>query len=71
MFRNSKKKIQVEIYPTTAYPYLQIFTPAHRKSIAIENLSAAPDALNNGIGLKVLEPEESASFKTKFVIHAL
>jgi aldose 1-epimerase len=71
VFRNPKKKIQLEIYPSTSYPYLQIFTPDHRKSIAIENLSAPPDALNNGIGLKVLEPNQSASFTTKFVIHSL
>lgn len=71
VFRNPEKKIQIEIYPSTSYPYLQIFTPIHRKSIAIENLSAAPDAFNNGIGLKVLEPEKSASFTTKFVIHLL
>ncbi len=71
VFRNPKKKIQVEIYPSTAYPYLQIFTPVHRKSIAIENLSAAPDAFNNGIGLKVIEPDESVSFTTKFVIRPL
>jgi aldose 1-epimerase len=63
--------VQVEIYPETSYPYLQIFIPNHRKSIAIENLSAAPDAFNNGIGLKVLAPGESASYTTKFVIHPL
>jgi aldose 1-epimerase len=71
VFRNPKKKVQVEIYPATSYPYLLIFTPDHRKSIAIENLSAAPDAFNNGIGLKVLAPDESASYTTKFVIHPL
>ncbi len=71
VLRNPKKKIQVEIYPSTSYPYLQIFTPRHRKSIAIENLSAAPDAFNNGIGLKVLDPDETASFTTTFVIHSL
>jgi aldose 1-epimerase len=71
VFRNPKKKVQVELYPATSYPYLQIFTPNHRKSIAIENLSAAPDAFNNGIGLKVLAPDESASFTTTFVIHLL
>jgi aldose 1-epimerase len=71
VLRNPKKKIQLEIHPANSYPYLQIFTPNHRKSIAIENLSAAPDALNNGIGLKVLEPRQSVSFTTKFVIHPL
>ncbi|MBA4141207.1 MAG: hypothetical protein H0X70_12070, partial [Segetibacter sp.] len=71
VFRNPKKKIQLEIYPASSYPYLQIFVPNHRKSIAIENLSAAPNAFNNGIGLKVLQPNESTSYTTKFVIHPL
>jgi len=71
VFRNPAKKVQVEIHPSEAYPYLQIFTPDHRRSIAIENLSAAPDAFNNGIGLKVLEPHESVSFITKYIIRKL
>jgi aldose 1-epimerase len=71
VFRNPHKKIQVEIYPSKEYPYLQIFTPGHRKSIALENLSAAPDAFNNAMGLKVLEPNEQVNFVTKFVIRSL
>lgn len=69
--RNPLKKVQVEIYPSSSYPYLQVFTPEHRKSIAIENLSAAPDAFNNGIGLRVLEPGEAVDFSTKFIINFL
>lgn len=71
VFRNAKRNIQVEIYPEESYPYLQFYTPDDRKSIAIENLSAAPDAFNNGFGLKTLEPQQSASFTTKFVIKSL
>jgi aldose 1-epimerase len=71
IFRNPNKNIEVQIHPSTSYPYLQFFTPDHRKSIAIENLSAAPDAFNNGIGLKVLAPQECASFNTKYVINPL
>ncbi len=71
VFRNPLKKIQVEIHPSAQYPYLQIFTPPHRNSIAIENLSAPPDALNNFIGLQVLEPQERISFSTKFIIKSL
>ena len=71
VFRNPLKKIQVEIHPSEQYPYLQIFTPPHRNSIAIENISAAPDALNNFTGLQVLEPQERISFSTKFVIKSL
>lgn len=36
--------------------YLQLFTPDHRRSVAIEPISCIADAFNNRIGLKVLEP---------------
>ena len=36
--------------------YLQIFTPDHRRSVAIEPISCIADAFNNRIGLKVLQP---------------
>ena len=71
VLRNPAKKIQVEVYPDKSYPYLQIYTPDHRGSIAIENLSAAPDAFNNGIGLITLNKEESVSFATAYKITAL
>lgn len=44
------------------YPFLQLYIPDDRKSIAIENLSGAPDAFNNGIGLTVLQPGEEKEF---------
>lgn len=50
------------------YPYLQIYTPPHRKSIAIENLSAAPDCFNNSIGLMILEPGQSQTFTLGYQI---
>lgn len=71
VLRNPLRKVQVEIYPSSSYPYLQIYTPDHRKSIAIENLSGAPDAFNNGIGLKVLEANETATFSTTYKIKFL
>ncbi len=40
-------------------PYVQIYTPPHRKSIAIEPMSSCVDALNNQKGLLVLEPSTS------------
>ena len=43
IFRNPKRKIELQVHPSESYPYLQFFTPDHRQSIAIENLSAAPD----------------------------
>lgn len=68
VLRNPVKNIQVEIHPENSYPYLQVYTPSHRKSIAIENLSSVPDAFNNGIGLRTLEPNEWASFTTTYII---
>lgn len=68
VLRNPLRKVQVDFHPSSSYPYLQIYTPKHRKSIAIENLSAAPDAFNNGIGLRVLEANEAAAFSTVYKI---
>ena len=71
VLRDAEKKMQVEIYPNKTYPYLQIYTPPHRKSIAIENLSAIPDAFNNGVGLQVLQPGAVTSFITIYKITSL
>ncbi len=71
VLRDKLQKIQLEIYPDKSYPYLQIYTPPHRNSIAIENLSAAPDVFNNGMGAKVLAPGEIANFTTNYKITLL
>ncbi|HEY5405825.1 MAG TPA: aldose 1-epimerase [Ginsengibacter sp.] len=71
VLRNQAKKIEIEIHPEKSYPYLQVYIPPHRKSIAIENLSGAPDAFNNGMGVITLEPGESALFKTSYKIKFL
>ncbi|MDX2048297.1 MAG: aldose 1-epimerase [Chitinophagaceae bacterium] len=60
------KGLQLNIYPDKTYPYLQVYTPADRQSIAIENLSGLPDAFNNGIGLTVLLPGEEKNYITCF-----
>ncbi|TDH23048.1 aldose 1-epimerase [Segetibacter sp. 3557_3] len=67
VIRNPKNRLAVEIRPSRSYPYLHVYTPPHRQSIAIENLSAAPNTFNNGIGLRVLEPGQSGCFTTTFV----
>jgi aldose 1-epimerase len=71
VLRNPAKNIEIEIHPEKSYPYLQIYIPPHRKNIAIENLSGAPDAFNNGMGVITLEPGESAIFKTSYKITIL
>jgi aldose 1-epimerase len=68
ILRDPQQQLQLEIRPGIAYPYLQLYTPSHRQSIAIENLSAAPDAFNNGMGLITLAAGEEASFTTNYTI---
>jgi aldose 1-epimerase len=54
--------------PENSYPILQIYTPLSRKSIAIENLTGAPDNFNNGIGLLFLDPKKEYSFTTSYTV---
>jgi len=62
---------RLTVQPGAHYPYLQLYTPDHRKSIAIENLSAAPDAFNNGMGLVLVAPKEHRSFTTGYHLQIL
>jgi aldose 1-epimerase len=62
----SNKNLQLIIEPTLHYPYMQFYTPDDRKKIAIENLSSAPDAFNNKMGLQILEPQETINFSTSY-----
>lgn len=71
VLRNPEKKIEVQIIPDRAYPFLQLYTPPHRNSIAIENLSSPPDGFNNKIGLHVLAAGESVTFTTQYKINLL
>ncbi len=63
-----EKRLAIEFYPDAGYPVLQVYTPPHRRSIAVENLSGAPDAFNNKIGLVQLAPGESKTFSTTYKI---
>ncbi|MBP6881462.1 MAG: hypothetical protein KBC35_02445 [Candidatus Pacebacteria bacterium] len=54
------------LYITLAFPaidspyeYLQVYTPPSRSSIALEPMTCATDAFNNGMGLKKLTSGES------------
>lgn len=71
ILKDEVQQLQLEIYPGASYPYLQIYTPPHRNSIAIENLSALPDAFNNNTGLLVLAPESAAQFTTTYQVTSL
>ena len=67
----SNELVKLTISPEKSYPYLQIYTPPHRKSIAIENLSGAPDCFNNGLGLLLLEPHVAITFATHYTAEKL
>lgn len=71
LLQNAAQNIEIEIHTDESYPYLQLYTPSHRNSIAIENLSGAPDAFNNGMGVKNIPPGESESFTTSYKITLL
>ena len=59
-----KLVVQAEIN----YPYLQLYIPPDRKSIAIENLSGAPNCFNNKMGLLVMKPHENLVFKSNYQV---
>ena len=66
--RNDAAGLQLNIFPDETYPFLQIFIPDHRKSIAIENLSAVPNAFNNKIGLLMLQPRHTHTFTVHYQV---
>ena len=56
--------LKINIWQETGehkYNYMHIYTPDDRRSIAIEPVTCAPDAFNNGEGLKELQPDEEIS----------
>lgn len=63
---NSANGLRVSFFPDTSYPYLQIYTPPTRQSIAVENLSGAPDCFNNKMGLTLLQPGHSQIFTARY-----
>ncbi|ASK28323.1 aldose 1-epimerase [Neisseria chenwenguii] len=63
-------KLRLSIFAGESYPYLQIYIPPERDSIALENLSGAPDCFNNGMGLAVLQPQQEKRFETRYVLEA-
>ena len=62
------EKFILKINPSSLYPYLQLYTPPDRNSIAIENLSGAPNAFNNKIGLHIVKPQENIIFETSYQV---
>lgn len=60
--------LKLIIEPDKSYPLLQLYIPPHRKSIAIENLSGAPDNFNNGMWRIDLPANEEKIFTTCYTV---
>ena len=71
ILKDDNKGIEFTITADSSYPYLQVYTPPHRKSIAVENLSSAPDSFNNHIGLIIAKPHEQYTFATSYQIKTM
>jgi len=65
---NPSNGLHVCFFPDASYPYLQLYTPSSRESIAVENLSGAPDCFNNGLGLLSLQPGHSQIFTVRYKV---
>lgn len=61
-------RIALNIFAEKNYPFLQLYIPDDRQSIAIENLSGAPDCFNNRMGLMMLAPGETAEFAVRYQV---
>ncbi|MBO0934805.1 aldose 1-epimerase [Fibrella aquatilis] len=53
------ESVSLVVEQSADFPYLVIYTPGRRDSIAIEPLTANVDSFNNGEGLTILSPGES------------
>ena len=49
---------EIELEVSNNSNYLQLFTPKHRKSIAIEPMTSPANCFNNAIGLNTLLPDQ-------------
>jgi aldose 1-epimerase len=67
LLRDPHKQVDITFYPGTCYPILQIYIPPQRSSIAIESLTGAPNAFNNGMGLITLPAGESREFSNTVI----
>jgi aldose 1-epimerase len=60
--------LQLTIDVIEGYKYLQVYTPDHRSSVALECISMLPDAFNHGIGLKILQPNKKYRFACSYTL---
>lgn len=59
----------ISIAPGQDYPYLQVYTPEDRKSIAIENVSGVANSFNNKLGLIRIPMGAEKEFVTSYQFH--
>ncbi|MFY0594659.1 aldose 1-epimerase [Roseivirga sp.] len=59
----------LKVWQDSELPFVQIYTAADDKTIAIEPMTCSIDALNTGAGLKVLESSEHWSFQFGVKLH--
>lgn len=64
---NPETKVSLRLICSEGFDYLQVFTPPWRTAIALEPMTCAADAFNNGFGMKVLAPGEELT--ATFVVH--
>jgi aldose 1-epimerase len=65
------KELQLIISPGKSYPYLQIYIPHHRKSIAVENISSPPDSFNIDSWQTFANPGEQMIFSVTYQLQTL
>ncbi|WMX15076.1 MULTISPECIES: aldose 1-epimerase [unclassified Aureispira] len=58
-YKTPDYQIRIYIEQDMTQPYVQLYTPAHRQSIAIEPMTAATDCYNNNWGTRELLPQET------------
>lgn len=63
---DSQSDIGLVVFARKGYPYMQLYTPSDRMSIAVEPMSAPPDTFNNKTALLVLNPGERREFVVEF-----
>ncbi|MDO4878778.1 MAG: aldose 1-epimerase [Neisseria sp.] len=67
ILKNGRRRLTIKALHN--YPVLQIYIPPERDSVAVENLSGAPDCFNNGLGLLVLAQGEEQVFSACYSLY--
>lgn len=69
--RNTQVGLSIRFTTDGEYPFLQLYTPPDRKSLAIENLTSAPNCFNNKIGLLELEPGDTKTLTLHYTVQTI